>query len=81
MEERELIRALQDLQQMRVMVERLDVALSVLTPEERLVVQYLLLEPHKGNAGKVCQALRLEPATVYRRRKRALRKLCTVLRR
>ena len=30
MEERELIRALQDLQQMRVMVERLDVALSVL---------------------------------------------------
>ena len=79
MTDTELIEALRGLQEMRVTVQNLDNALSLLTPEERLVVHYMLLYPQRNNVQRVCEALHVEHATAYRRRKQALDKLKAAL--
>ena len=79
MTDNELIRKLQALPAQRIAVENLDKALSLLNPEERMVVHYLLLYPKKNNIQLVCEKLHLEPSTVYRRRRLALDKLHSAL--
>lgn len=79
MTEQELIGALQALPGMRVTVENLDNALSLLTPEERMVAGLLLLHPKRGNIQLVCQQLNVEPATAYRRRRQVIDKLIAAL--
>ena len=57
----------------------MDRALGVLTPEERLVIQMLDIRREKGNPARLCEILQKEKATVYRKREKALGKLCRVL--
>ncbi len=66
---------LKNMEAMRQELARLEQALQVLTPEERLVVDRLVVHPVKGNAQVLCELLALEQSSVYRRKDRALRKL------
>lgn len=77
--ESELIHALQALPVMRVTVQNLDNALSLLTPEERLVANLVLLYPKRNNIQLVCQHLHVEQSTAYRRRRQVLQKLLAAL--
>lgn len=70
---------LQNLESVRSSVTAVDTALSLLTPEERLIAHLLLLHPQRGNVQTVCEKLNIEPATAYRRRKRVLQKLAATL--
>lgn len=74
-----IIGQLQELEQLRCAVKNLEQALQVLTPEERLVVDMLLVRPKKGNAQVLCELLDVEQSSVYRRRDKALKKLGQVL--
>ena len=42
---------------------------------EQALLQQLGVDRRRGNAERLCQALDVEPATVYRRRNKALQKL------
>lgn len=79
MTEQELIQAMQALPAMRITVQNLDNALSLLTPEERLVAGLLLLHPKRNNIQLVCQHLNVEQATAYRRRRQVIDKLIATL--
>ena len=70
---------LKTLESTRSSVAAVDQALSLLTPEERLIAHLLLLHPGRGNAEKVCEKLNIEQATAYRRRKQVLQKLTATL--
>lgn len=70
---------LQGLDAMRQAVQTVDGALQVLTPEERLVAQMLLISPQRGNVQRLCEMLCVEKSSVYRRRERVLEKLERVL--
>ena len=50
-------------------------ALQVLTPEEMLVAQRLLILPAKNNVRRLCQELGVEQSSVYRRREKVLKKV------
>lgn len=75
----ELAQMLQALPAQRVMVENLENALSLLTPEERMIAHMLLVYPRRNNALLLGRKLCVEQATIYRRRKQVLRKLRTAL--
>ena len=75
----ELVTLLQTLESTRLWVNAVDSALSLLTPEERLIANLLLLHPQRGNVQLVCEKLNIEPATAYRRRKQVLQKLTATL--
>lgn len=79
MTEKELLRALQALPVMRMTVQNLDNALSLLTPEERLVANLVLLYPGRNNIQLVCQHLHVEQSTAYRRRRQVIDKLLAAL--
>lgn len=70
---------LQSLESTRSSVAAVDTALSLLTPEERLIAHLLLLHPKRGNIQTVCEKLHIEQATAYRRRKQVLQKLTATL--
>ena len=57
----------------------MDKALSVLTPEERLILQMLEVRPDKGNNHRLCELLGCEISTVYRRRNMALERFSKAL--
>lgn len=50
-----------------------DKALAALSPEDRMVLQLMVISPAKGNGERLCSVLGCELSTVYRRRDRALR--------
>ena len=77
--ENTVLARLQNLDAARASVAAVDAALSLLTPEERLVANLLLICPHRGNIQKICQHLHIEQATAYRRRKQVLQKLTASL--
>ena len=62
-------------QQAQLELRQLQEAMQVLTPEERLVVQMLIISPEPLATEKLCQILEVERSSVYRRRERAIRKL------
>lgn len=70
---------LQTLESTRSSLAAVDTALSLLTPEERLIAHLLLLHPNRGNIQQVCEKLNIEQATAYRRRKQVLQKLTKTL--
>lgn len=70
---------LKALHAMRLQVEAMDRAMQVLTPEERLVVEQMLVHPATGNAETLCQILGVEKTSVYRRKDKALDKLIQAL--
>lgn len=63
------------LRRTRCWVETLEGAMQTLDPEERVIADWLFVYPQKGNVQRLCQALDMEQASVYRRRKRLLEKL------
>ena len=67
------------LKQVRQWLAITDRGLAVLTPEERLVLQRLYLLPEKGAVDTLCTELRVEQATVYRKRDRAIRRFTMAL--
>ena len=71
----ELVKKLRALPAQRMAVQNLDNALSLLTPEERLIANLLLIYPAENNVQQVCEKLHLEQAAVYRRRRQVLEKL------
>ena len=75
MTDTQLVQMLQALPAQRVAVENLENALSLLTPEERMIAHMLLIYPQRNNVLALCRKLSVEQATVYRRRKQVLNKL------
>ena len=75
----EMVRRLREYGVQRQAVEIMDVALQVLTPEERLVAERLLIHPQRGAVQQLCQILNLEQASIYRRRDSVLTKLAQAI--
>ena len=70
-----VIERLKGLEALRWEVRMLETAMQVLTPEERLVLQMMVIAPEKGAAERLCQTLQLEKSSVYRYRARAVEKV------
>ena len=79
MEKQDVIGRLKRMERLQLELSQLQQAMQILTPEERLVVQMLVVSPEKNAADKLCEILGVERSSVYRRRERALRKLGEVL--
>ena len=65
----------QQLQQTSFILTQLHIGLSVLTDEERLILDKMYIHPAKGMTLTLCDELEVEMSTVYRRRDKALNKL------
>lgn len=55
-------------------VEKVERGLSVLSPEEKMILDRFYLNPAKGNVDRLCGDLHLEKSAVYDRKDAALRK-------
>lgn len=55
-------------------LKTVDGALATLSPEERAILDRMYINRHKGNVERVCDELKIEKTSVYRRRDAALRK-------
>ena len=69
----------QKLRETAFILTQLDIGLSALTEEERLILDKMYIHPVKGMTNLLCNALEVELATVYRRRNKALVKLTRAL--
>ena len=69
----------QSLKRTRQQVQLLEEALQVLTPEERIVAELMLICPQRGNVQRLCEILQVEQSSVYRRRDRVLKKAAIAL--
>lgn len=67
------------LQQVELWLRTVNAALSALTPEEKLVLSRLYINPEKGGVDLLCQELQLEQSSIYRKRDKALYKFTTAL--
>lgn len=56
-----------------------DRALSALTPEEKLILHRLYIYPERGGLDRLCQELKVEQSSIYRKRDKALRKFTYAL--
>ena len=70
---------LKNMEQTRQELVALEKALGELNPEERLVAEFLVISPQKGNAQRLCEILGVEQSSVYRKRERVLGKLAKIL--
>ena len=61
--------------QLRSQLTALEGAMQVLTPEERLVVERMLVFPLRGNVDRLAELLNIDRSSVYRLRKRAIQKM------
>ena len=82
MQRDEVVAALRQAQKDRKEIVRLQTrlaplekAMESLSREEREVLQLLVMDRRRGNVERLCEKYDVEPATVYRRRNRALQKL------
>ena len=66
---------LKNMDAVRKELEALEKALGELNPEERLVAEFLLISPQKGNAQRLCEILGVEHSSVYRKREKVLEKI------
>lgn len=60
------------LQQTRSWLQATELALSALTPEERLILHRLYISPRKNGVEQLCQELETERSSVYRKRDKSL---------
>ena len=58
----------------RYWVKKVERGLSVLSPEERMILDRFYINPAKGNVDRLCGDLHLEKSAVYDRKEAALRK-------
>ena len=65
----------QQLRQAGYILTQLNIGLSILTDEERLILDKMYIHPAKGMTLALCDALEVEMSTLYRRRDKALAKL------
>lgn len=72
-------RKLKNMEQTRRELEMLEKALGELNPEERLVAEFLLISPEKGNVQRLCQMLGVEQSSMYRRRDRVMEKIAKAI--
>lgn len=63
-----------EIKRLQGLVAPVDAALESLSDEERELLS-LVVDRRQGQVERLCQMLEVEPATVYRRRNKALRKL------
>lgn len=75
MERSEIVKALRQLSQMRLQVERIERALELLNEDERNIVATLFIHPQRNGIDNLCEMLEVERTTVYRRRNKTLKKL------
>lgn len=61
------------LEESRLWVEMVNKAFGVLTNEERLVLDQMYIHRAKGSIDSLCTQMKVEKATIYRRRDAALR--------
>lgn len=78
----EVVAALRQAERDRTQIARLQVRLAAfekawrgLSKEEQELLQRLVVDRRRGNVERLCQELDIEPASVYRRRNKALKKL------
>lgn len=74
-----VVRRLQLAEEYRHEVETVDRAVARLTPQEKVILRYLVVEPRYGNAKVVAQLLELEIGTVYKKKRKLLDKLRRLL--
>lgn len=67
------------MEQARLWVQIVDRGLSVLTPEEKLVLRRFYIVPEQGGIDRLCMELGVEKPTVYRKKDSALRHFTTSL--
>lgn len=67
------------LEMTRQWVSSVEQALAALTDEERLVLDRFYIHPAKGYIERLCDELCIEPAGVYKRKDRALRRFVMAL--
>lgn len=65
----------QEIARLQARLVPVETALKSLSREEQEVLQMLVMDRRRGNAERLCRELDVEPATVYRRRDKALMKL------
>ena len=62
-----------ELERLKAWVGFVENALSVLTREERLILERFYVNPAKGNADRLCEELSVEKTALYRRKDAAVR--------
>lgn len=67
------------LKEARMWVDQVEKALSVLSDEEKLVLDRFYIHQGKGSVGELCERLNVEQSTVYRKRDSALRRFTIAL--
>jgi hypothetical protein len=67
------------LEQACLWVTQVEQALTVLTPDERLVLDVMYIKQERNAVDKLCQELCRDTPTIYRRRDKALRKFTLAL--
>lgn len=66
-------------QQTRSWLVTVEKALSVLSPEEKLVLDRLFITPGRGGLDELCRELVVEKSSIYRKRDSALRRFTHAL--
>lgn len=67
------------LEQAKKWVALVDAALAILSTEERLLLERFYVHPERGSVDRLCEELRCEKATVYRRRDKAIHRFTLAL--
>lgn len=67
------------LEQAQKWVALVDAALAILSTEERLLLERFYVHPERGSVDRLCEELRCEKATVYRRRDKAIHRFTLAL--
>ena len=75
----EAVRRLRQLEYTRVALTALEQALQMLTPEELLILDRMLIHPRKGAVQQLCQILNVEKSGIYRRKDKAVDKVAKAL--
>ncbi len=69
----------QQITRLRKELEILENALQELNPEERLVAEFLLVSPERGNVQRLCEILEVEQSSIYRRKGQVLEKIAKTI--
>lgn len=69
----------QALENARLWVKTTDHALAVLSPEEKILLHRLYIQPVNDSVEQLCLQMQVEKSSIYRRREQALRKFTLAL--